>query len=69
MLDANAVCGVKESPIFDAIDIDHYVMPGLDMLIGKGYGSLDNLMAEVQAAAEKTSLRRRILLYKKILHS
>jgi hypothetical protein len=46
--DANAVCGGEESPIFDAIDIDHYVMPGLHMMgIGKGNDGLDNLMAEV----------------------
>jgi hypothetical protein len=50
--DANVVCRVKESPILDAIDINHYVMPGLHMLIGKRNNGLNNLMAEVQAVAE-----------------
>jgi hypothetical protein len=47
-----AVCGVREVPVFDAIDVDHYVIPSLHLLIGKGNDGLDNFFLEIQAAAE-----------------
>ena len=47
-----AVCGVREAPVFDAIDVDHYVIPSLHLLIGKGDDGLDNFFLEIQAAAE-----------------
>jgi hypothetical protein len=50
--DVQAVCGVREAPVFDAIDVDHYIIPSLHLLIGKGNDGLDNFMSEIQAAAE-----------------
>jgi hypothetical protein len=37
------VCGVKEQPLFDAIDTDHFVPPTLHLTIGKGNDVLENL--------------------------
>jgi hypothetical protein len=50
--DVQAVCGVREAPVFDAIDVNHYIIPSLHLLIGKGNDGLDNFMSEIQAAAE-----------------
>jgi hypothetical protein len=49
------VCGVKEQPLFDAIDTDHFVPPTLHLTIGKGNDVLENLTRELQAAAEAYS--------------
>ena len=49
------VCGVKEQPLFDAIDTDHFVPPALHLTIGKGDGVLENLTRELQAAGEEYS--------------
>jgi hypothetical protein len=46
------VCGVKEQPLFDAIDTDHFVPPTLHLSIGKGNDVLENLTREVQVAGE-----------------
>jgi hypothetical protein len=47
--------GVKEQPLFDAIEIDHYVPPVLHLTIGKGNDVLENLTKELQAAGEAYS--------------
>jgi hypothetical protein len=47
-----SVCGVKEQPLFDAIEIDHYIPPVLHLTIGKGNDVLENLTKELQAAGE-----------------
>jgi hypothetical protein len=49
------VCGVKEQPLFDAIDTDHFVLPNLNLTIGKGNDVLENLTRELQAAGEAYS--------------
>jgi hypothetical protein len=49
------VMGVKEAPIFDAIEVDHYVIPVLHLTIGLVNDVLDHLVQECQAAAEKFS--------------
>jgi hypothetical protein len=56
MLDVNKTNekkGVKEKPIFDAIDTDHYANPTLHLSIGLGNDALKNLILEMQAACEK----------------
>jgi hypothetical protein len=50
-----AMCGVKEQPLFDAIDTDHFIPPVLHLTIGKGNDVLENLTKELQAAAESFS--------------
>jgi hypothetical protein len=51
--DVQAVCGVREAPVFeDAIDVYHYIIPSLHLLIGKGNDGLDNFFSKIQAAAE-----------------
>jgi hypothetical protein len=49
------VRGVKEPPLFDAIDTDHYIPPVLHLTIGKGNDVLMNLIHELQAAGEAYS--------------
>ena len=50
------ICGVKEQPLFDAIDTDHFVPPTLHLTIGKGNDVFESLTRElVQAAAEAYS--------------
>ncbi len=44
--------GVRTVPIFDAIDIDHYVLCVLHIQIGAINGVYDNLVAELQAGCE-----------------
>jgi hypothetical protein len=44
--------GVKEVPLFDAVDVDHYVMPVLHLTIGIVNDILDHLVEEMQAAGE-----------------
>ena len=46
------VGGVKEQPLFDAIDTDHFVPPTLHLTIGKGNDVLENLTKKLQAAGE-----------------
>jgi hypothetical protein len=52
MKDIREVCGVRGRPLFDAIPLAHYITPILHLTIGKGNNVLDNLVAELQAAAE-----------------
>ena len=49
---AREVLGVKTVPIFDAVDVDHYVIPVLHLTIGLVNDVLDHLVSECQAAAE-----------------
>jgi hypothetical protein len=49
------VCGVKEQPLSDAIDTDHFVPPTLHLTIGKGNDILENLTRELQAVGEAYS--------------
>lgn len=49
---AREVLGVKDAPIFDAIEVDHYVVPVLHLTIGLANDMLDHLVSECQAAAE-----------------
>jgi hypothetical protein len=49
---AQDVCGVKEQPLFDAVDTDHFVPPTLHLSIGKENDILENLIKELQAAGE-----------------
>ena len=51
------VLGVKMVPIFDAIDVDHYVIPVLHLTIGLVNDVLDHLVSECQAAAEEFTQR------------
>jgi hypothetical protein len=44
--------GVKEVPIFDAVDVDHYGMPVLHLTIGIVNAILDHLVEEMQATGE-----------------
>jgi hypothetical protein len=44
--------GVKEVPLFDAVDVDHYIMPVLHLTIGLVNDILDHLVEEMQAAGE-----------------
>jgi hypothetical protein len=44
--------GVKEVALFDAVDVDHYVMPVLHLTIGIVNDILDHLVEEMQAAGE-----------------
>jgi hypothetical protein len=44
--------GVKEVPLFDAVNVDHYVMPVLHLTIGIINDILDHLGEEMQAAGE-----------------
>jgi hypothetical protein len=46
------VCGVKEQPLFDAIDEDHFVPPIVHLTIGKGNDILENLTRELKAVGE-----------------
>jgi hypothetical protein len=46
------VGGVKEQPLFDAINRDHFVPPTLHLTIGKGNKVLENLRRELQAGGE-----------------
>ncbi len=41
------VCGVKEQPLFDAIDTDHFVPPTLHLTVDKGNDVLENLTREL----------------------
>jgi hypothetical protein len=41
------VCGVKEQPLFDAIDTDHFVPPTLHLTSGKGNNVLENLRRDI----------------------
>ncbi len=50
-----AMCGVKEPPLFDAIDTDHFIPPVLHLTIGKGNDVLENMTKELQAAGEAYS--------------
>ena len=50
---AREVLGVKDSPIFDAMEVDHYVVPVLHLTIGLTNDVLDHLVCECQAAAER----------------
>jgi hypothetical protein len=43
---------VKEVPLFDAVDVDHYVMPVLYLTIGIVNDILDHLVEEMQAVGE-----------------
>jgi hypothetical protein len=53
----HAMSGVKEQPLFDAIDTDHYIPPVLHLTIGKkGSDMLENVTKELQAAGEGYSL-------------
>jgi hypothetical protein len=44
--------GVKKVPLFDAVDVDHYVMPVLHLTIGIVNDVLDHLVEEMQVAGE-----------------
>ena len=44
--------GVHQEPLFDLVEVDHYVVPVLHLTIGKGDDVLDHLLDEMQAAAE-----------------
>ena len=46
------VKGVKTKPVFTAIDVDHYVISILHILLGKANDVLKHLVEEIQAAAE-----------------
>jgi hypothetical protein len=40
-------------PVFNVIEVDHYIIPSLHLLIGKGRNDqLDNCISKIQAAAE-----------------
>jgi hypothetical protein len=52
----HAMSGVKEQPLFDAIDTDHYIPPVLHLTLGKGNDVLENMTKELQAAGEAYSL-------------
>ena len=47
--------GVRQEPLFDCVEVDHYVIPVLHLTIGKGNDVLEHLMEEMQAAAEEYS--------------
>jgi hypothetical protein len=49
------VCGVKEKPLFDAIDTDHFMSPTLHLTIGKRNNVLENLTRELQTVGEAYS--------------
>jgi hypothetical protein len=44
--------GVKKVPLFDAVNVDHYVMPVLHLTIGIVNNILDHLVEEMQVAGE-----------------
>ena len=47
--------GIKCEPLFSAIQVSNYIAPILHITIGKGNDSLQNLLLEMQAAAERFS--------------
>jgi hypothetical protein len=49
------VCGVKEQPLFDVMDTDHYILHVLHLTIGKGNDLLNNFIVELQTAGEAYS--------------
>ena len=49
--------GVKQVPLFRAIPVSRYITPILHITIGKGNNLLENILEEMQAAAERYSDR------------